>query len=135
MNNSIETSKNQYYTNDHEWIDYQGTVAYIGVCDFKLTGLKSIQKIEYTDLSKIIRQGEVLATIFSDDYQIPIHMPVSGRVIENNKKTIHEPGIILQRSVRDSWLAKIVPLEPYSREGLLTSDQYLSFKKKNKIKK
>ncbi|SEN98147.1 hypothetical protein SAMN05660816_01801 [Niastella yeongjuensis] len=37
--------RNLYYTNDHEWIDFQGVVAYVGVCRFKLSGFKEIHKI------------------------------------------------------------------------------------------
>ena len=51
MNMEKSTRKDQYYTKDYEWIDFQGTVAYIGICKFKLIGFKQIQEIRFNDPS------------------------------------------------------------------------------------
>jgi len=42
MNTDKAAKKDLYYTNDHEWIDFQGTIAYTGICLFKLLGFKEI---------------------------------------------------------------------------------------------
>jgi glycine cleavage system H lipoate-binding protein len=38
-----ESRKDLYYTRDYEWIDFQESVAYIGICSFKLAGIKKIE--------------------------------------------------------------------------------------------
>lgn len=131
MLRTINSNKNHFYTKDHEWIEYNGQVAYVGVCDFKLIGLKKIQKIEYGDLSGILQQGHVLATIFSDEYRIMMHMPVTGKIIEYNLKLLTEPEMILKQAQKGGWIAKINPSSPYNRNGLLQPEQYqLSIKGK-----
>jgi len=42
MNTDKAAKRDLYYTNDHEWIDFQGTIAYTGICLFKLLGFKEI---------------------------------------------------------------------------------------------
>jgi glycine cleavage system H protein len=54
--------RNIYYTNDHEWIDFQGSVAYIGVCRFKLSGFKEIHMIKFTEISDLDRQKRCTST-------------------------------------------------------------------------
>lgn len=63
MNVQQPAKKDQYYTKDHEWIHFQGTVAHIGICGFKLTGFKQIQEIKFIEPSGFKKQGEVVATI------------------------------------------------------------------------
>ncbi|NCU04288.1 MAG: hypothetical protein GXC73_09910, partial [Chitinophagaceae bacterium] len=81
-NNSF--AKDLYFTNDHEWIDFQGSVAYTGICKFKLTGFKAIQELAYTDATGFKQKGEMLATIRYNDYLITAHMPVTGKIIQLN---------------------------------------------------
>lgn len=129
MRKIIRPSQFHYYTNDHEWIDFQGSIAYVGICDFKLKGLKGIYKIQYGDVSAVIKRGDILATILSDDYKIPMFMPVDGRIIEVNNSIIYQPDKTLHQSQHNGWIAKICPLAPYDREGLLSASQYPLIKK------
>jgi glycine cleavage system H protein len=118
-----------FYTTDHEWVMFEGIVAYMGICPFKLTGIDKIDKIEFADLSAKLEKGSCLATIHSDDYQIKVHMPVDGWVIESNIRSVEDPSYIRQ-DIRSGWIAKIRPVAPYSREGLLRAEEY-----KQKLKK
>jgi len=34
------TGKDLYYTKAHEWVTFKGTIAYIGIAGFKLTGFR-----------------------------------------------------------------------------------------------
>lgn len=124
----INSSKLYYFTADHEWIDFQGIVAFVGICNFKLTGIKTISKIQYCNVTSVIKSGEVLATILSEDYEILIHMPVDGRIIGVNDKVIYQPERILRDQI-SNWIAKICPLAPYSREGLTAGKTISEFKK------
>ena len=73
---TLKAKRDLYYTNDYEWIDFQGSVAYIGICPFKLKGIKKIEKIEFSDENNSRKCGEVVASILYDDYKIDVHMPV-----------------------------------------------------------
>ncbi len=118
-------NKDLYYTTDHEWIDFQGSVAYIGVCQFKLTGFKGVHQITFKEDPVARKKSDVIATIKYNDYQIEVHMPVDGKIVELNENLIagnHETLLLQPEST--GWIAKIVPSQPYERKGLLLPQQY-----------
>ncbi len=125
MNKQQSIKRDQYYTKDHEWIDFKGKVAYIGICKFKLTGFKQIQEIKFNEIGGIKKQGEVIATIKYNDYQIDVHMPVDGEVIQVNEKLVSEsPNMLLDCAEGSGWVALIIPLLPLERKDLLLPKQY-----------
>ena len=131
MSKSKTVKRNLYYTNDHEWIDYQGSVAYIGVCEFKLKGIKQIHQMTFAENLGLKKQGEVVATIQYDDYKIDVHMPTDGRVIGINEALF--PGgqnLLLDQPEQNGWVALIVPNQPYERKGLMQPEQYKLFNKR-----
>lgn len=117
--------KDVYYTSDYEWIDFQGSVAYAGVCAFKLTGFKEIQELVFIEPYGLKKQGEVIARIRSKDYSIDIHMPVDGKVLEMNPiLVIPTQDFLLKDPEGSAWLVKLVPSQPYERKNLLLPRQY-----------
>ena len=119
------TNKDLYYTRDHEWIDFRGTVAYIGICRFKLLGFREVQQIVFNEPSGFKKRGEVIATIRYNDYQIEAHMPVDGKVIELNEVlTSGDQNMLLHYPENNGWIAMIIPAQPYERKDLLLPQQY-----------
>lgn len=117
--------RNLYYTNDHEWIDFQGSVAYIGVCRFKLSGFKEIHKLEFCELSDVVKQGEVICNIQFDDYQVQVHMPAEGKIISINDLLLTaERDVLLQHPEDNGWIALVVPSLLNDKSGLLSSNDY-----------
>lgn len=119
--------RNLYYTNDHEWIDFQGSVAYIGVCRFKLSGFKEIHKIEFGEISDLIKPGEVIGSIQFDDYKVQIHMPVEGKIISINDLLLTDQReVLLQQPESNGWIVLIVPGNLNDRTNLLSFEEYIS---------
>lgn len=125
--------RNLYYTRDHEWIDFQGSVAYIGVCRFKLTGFKEIHNIEFREAPDIINAGEVIGTIRFDDYLINVHMPVAGKIISINDLLLtEEKDVLLQQPENNGWFALAVPCQLNDKTGLLSNEEYKVFRQQYK---
>lgn len=117
------SSADLYYTTDHEWINFQGAIAYTGVCAFKLTGFRGIQQILFHLSSGFAKRGDVIATIVYNDYRIEAHMPVDGKIITVNQQ-LTSGSHLLDHPESYGWLAQISPASPYNREGLLLPVQY-----------
>jgi glycine cleavage system H protein len=123
----IENSRinDLYYTMDHEWIDFHGSVAYTGICHFKLTGFKQIQEIVFSALSGLKKKGEVIATLRYNDYLIAAHMPVDGKILNVNEKLLNGGyNMLLDCAESTGWIALISPILPHERHGLLLPKQY-----------
>ena len=123
--------RDHYFTTEHEWIDFQGAVAFIGVCNYKVSKLKTIEKIVFPKSSGIKKKGDVLAVIYTKNGRIPVHMPVDGKILNlKNIEILTDLENFLQQSEKDRWLAFIGLSQPYERKGLMQIDQYKHFIKK-----
>lgn len=123
--NPKPANKNLFYTNDHEWIDFQGSVAYVGVCSFKLTGIKEIHQVIFSENPDLVDRGEAIASIQYDDYRILVHMPVPGKIISFNDVLLtDEKSVLLQQPEDNGWIALIVPDMDKERTGLQSSEDY-----------
>jgi glycine cleavage system H protein len=119
------TNKDLYYTSDHEWIDFQDSVAYIGVCQFKLLGFKEVHQITFREDMGFNKKSDVIATIKYNDYQIEVHMPVDGKIVQVNENLVSgDQNILLLQPESAGWIAKIIPAQPYERKDLLLPQQY-----------
>jgi len=118
-------NKDLYYTKDHEWIDFQGSVAYTGVSSFKLTGFKEIQQITLIETSGFLKKDDVIATIRYNDYKIEAHMPVDGKLVRVNDILLtSDQNVLLHHPETSGWIALIIPSQPYERKDLLLAKQY-----------
>lgn len=130
---AIKAKRDLYFTKDYEWIDFQGSVAYVGICSFKLKGIKQIEKIEFSEENNSGKCGEVIASIFYDDYKVDVHMPVNGKIISMNDAILSgDKNLVLHEPENSGYIALIVPSSPYDRDGLMISEKYqMSLKKAN----
>lgn len=125
MDNSHGPVNALYYTCDHEWVNFHGSLAYVGVCAFKLTGIKRIQRVVFESSKGPQKKGDLLATFFSEEYKIPVHMPVDGEVLGYNEDLLGDRrDIVLQQPEKNGWVAFIFPSARHERNGLLLPEQY-----------
>jgi glycine cleavage system H protein len=118
-------AKDVYYTKGHEWIDYRGTVAYIGVCHFKLTGFRQIDQLVFGNTEGFKKQGEKIVTIRYNEYEVEVNMPVDGKIVSINESLLSgEQHGLLQNAEGSAWIAQIIPSQPYDRKDLLMPEQY-----------
>ncbi|MDO6430363.1 hypothetical protein Q4E93_07190 [Flavitalea sp. BT771] len=114
-----------YYTHDHEWINFQGAAAYVGVSALKLTGIKQIERVEFDRSADMKRAGDLLAIVHSGNNKIPVHMPVDGEVLTYNQELSGDwRNMLLQQPERNGWVAFIFPHTLYEQSGLLSPEQY-----------
>jgi glycine cleavage system H lipoate-binding protein len=124
MKASKSVRKELYYTKDDEWIDFHGTVAYAGVCNAKLAGVRQIKKITFKS-SGFKRRGDIIAVLQCKELQVLAHMPVDGKVLEVNEKLINgNPNILLDCAESSAWIVLIAPSMPHERTDLLLPKQY-----------
>jgi glycine cleavage system H protein len=129
MRISTFAKRDLYYTRDHEWIDFQGSVAYIGVCAVKLKGIRQVQKLDLAGSQGVIPRGQVIASICYDDYNIPVHMPVEGEILSFSELLSPENwNLLLEEPETRGWIALVVPTRSGEKIELMNPDQYSFFK-------
>jgi glycine cleavage system H protein len=119
MKNNGTTLRDLYRTGDHEWIHFQGSVAYIGICRFKLTGFRAIHQLDFKGASGFKKQGDIIAVVRYNDYCIECRMPVDGKILQINEEVMQEnSNTLLQYPETKGWIALIAPSLPYERKNL-----------------
>ncbi|MEX6689832.1 hypothetical protein QTN47_20160 [Danxiaibacter flavus] len=124
MNFSNAVTGQHYFTQDHDWVEFKGAVADIGVSAFKLTGFKAIDKIEFANVSGFMQPGDLIASIYYKDYCIELRMPIAGKIAEINSLLLTEEASALLQSNGTCWIARIIPAQPYERKGLVLPEEY-----------
>jgi|SRR5690606_26976375 len=113
-----------HFTSEHEWIDYNGTVAFVGVSAFKLKGIKKIDAIKWHQRKGTIEKGTLIAELHSEDYIIPIHTPVTCKFLGPNQKLNGNYNLILESPQDSGWVFFISPVKFAGQEPLLSPEAY-----------
>ncbi|MFW6270918.1 MAG: glycine cleavage system protein GcvH [Bacillota bacterium] len=96
-----------YFTENHEWIKKENGVAVIGISEYAVEELGDIVFVELPDIESEFNQGAGFAVLESVKAVSDIFTPVSGLIIDVNKKLLEEPGLINESPYDEGWLAKI----------------------------
>ena len=72
------------YTQDHEWIRFDGSEARVGITEYAQKQLGDVVYLELPDVGRTVKKGEVFGTIESVKAVSELYAPVSGEVTEVN---------------------------------------------------
>jgi glycine cleavage system H protein len=116
--------ENLKYTKDHEWIKVEGNVGTIGVTDFAQGELGDIVYIDIASDVAEITVGESFGTIEAVKTVSDMYAPVSGKVLELNKKLNDEPQLVNTDPYGAGWIIKIELRDASQLNNLLDAAAY-----------
>ena len=116
--------KNLKYSKDHEWLKVEGDVAFIGITAFAEGELGDIVFVDIDTEGESLEREEVFGSIEAVKTVSDLFMPISGKVLEFNKKLEDSPELINSDPYGDGWIIKISISDLSDLEGLLNSDDY-----------
>lgn len=114
---------NLKYTSDHEWIRFEGEIAYVGITDYAQSELGEVVFVEIETVGENLQAGEVFGSVEAVKTVSDLLMPIAGEVLEVNEKLEASPELVNDDPYGDGWMIKIAPLSRSSDE-LLTADEY-----------
>ncbi len=79
----------------------------VGIDDFAAKILGKIDAVEAPNINKEVKQGELLFNVHIGQEIVPFHSPVSGRVLQVNKKVISDPDLLSITPYENNWICKI----------------------------
>ena len=112
------------YTKDHEWIRVEGNLAYVGITEFAQHELGDIVYVDINTLGKEVSREDVFGTVEAVKTVSDLFMPLSGKILEINKKLDKNPELVNSDPYGDGWMVKIEISEPAQVEELLSSGDY-----------
>jgi glycine cleavage system H protein len=120
----METPESLKYTEEHEWVRMDGSVAMIGITDYAQGELGDIVFVELPEPDTDLEQGTVFGTIEAVKMVSDLFSPISGKVVEVNSQLADEPEAINQSPYEAGWMIKIAPSDPSQLEKLLDAGGY-----------
>ena len=116
--------ENLKYTKDHEWINIDEDYALVGITNFAQKELGDIVFVEIESLDKEINSGEVFGSVEAVKTVSDLFMPITGKIVEINKKVVDNPELVNSDPYGEGWMIKIKILDLNEVENLLDLKSY-----------
>ncbi len=117
---------NLKYTKEHEWIRFEGDVAYVGITDYAQSELGEIVFVDVDSIGEVIGQNEVFGSVEAVKTVSDLNMPVTGEVLEFNEELNDQPELVNNDPYGQGWMIKIKVENPAEIENLLDAEGYKS---------
>ncbi|WP_420458950.1 glycine cleavage system protein GcvH [Neolewinella sp.] len=119
---------NLFYTEEHEWVLFEGNTATIGITDFAQEQLDELVYVEVDTVGEKLDRNEVFGTVEAVKTTSDLFMPVAGKVIEFNSALDENDGdnptLVNEDAYGKGWIVKVELDDPADREGLLDAEAY-----------
>jgi len=120
----METPQDLKYTEEHEWIRMDDSLAVIGITDYAQGELGDIVFVELPEPDTEVQKGEIFGTIEAVKTVSDLYSPVSGKVVEVNTQLGDEPEAINDSPYDGGWMIKVEPADAGEFETLLDAQTY-----------
>ena len=115
---------NLKYTKEHEWIRFEGDVAYVGITDYAQSELGEIVFVDVDCIGEVIGQNEVFGSVEAVKTVSDLNMPVEGEVLEVNETINDQPELVNNDPYGEGWMIKIRIVNPAELDTLLDAAGY-----------
>jgi len=114
------------YADTHEYVKEENGLIKIGISEFAVDQLGDIVFVELQEKGTTLNKGDTFGTIESVKAVEEVYMPFAAEIIERNDDVIDNPEILQNDPVDQGWLLIIKPIEGFSLDDLMNSDEYQS---------
>jgi glycine cleavage system H protein len=112
------------FTDNHEWIDVNGTVGFVGVSAHRLKGIENIVHVKWYDPKGIIDKGAIIAEIHTAEEIIPVYAPLCCKYLGRNQKLTGNLNLILESPQDNGWVFFVIPIKLSHQVPLLSPENY-----------
>lgn len=117
----------RYFTDEHEWIEVEGTSATVGITDYAQSQLGDIVFVEVPAAGTQVKKGAEAAVVESVKAASDVYAPVSGTVSEGNGALDGDPALVNSDPEGDGWFFKLTLSDPSELDGLMDEAAYKAF--------
>jgi len=122
----MKTIDGYKYSEDHEWVNVDGEVAYIGITDYAQSNLGDIVFFELPEEGTVIEAGDVLSSVDSVKAASEIYSPISGTIVKVNEELADSPEKVNENPY-EAWIAAIEIKSAAEIDALMDMAQYEAY--------
>lgn len=112
------------YSKEHTWLRISDNIGTIGITEFAQSELGEIVYADLPNDGYSFEQDKVFGSVEAVKTVSDLFMPVSGKVIETNKKLLQTPTFVNDDPYGEGWMIKIEITNPTEIENLLDATAY-----------
>lgn len=113
-----------FYTDQHEWVRFDGEYALVGITDYAQESLGDITFVEFPNVGDVFAAAEAFGVVESVKAASDLYLPLGGEVLEVNEEVDTAPELLNQDPYEAGWLIKIKVSDLAERSNLLTPEAY-----------
>lgn len=117
----------RYFTDEHEWIDFEDDAATVGITDYAQEQLGDIVFVELPEVGMELDKGGDAAVVESVKAASDVYAPISGEVTEGNSALEEEPALVNSSPEEDGWFFRMSVADVSELEGLMDEAAYKEF--------
>jgi glycine cleavage system H protein len=112
------------YHTEHDWARIDGGEAVLGITWYAQDSLGELVLFEAPEGGATLEKDQPYAEVESVKAVSDGVAPVSGEVLEVNRKAVDEPEVVNADPYGEGWLVRIRMSDPAEVEGLLDAEAY-----------
>ena len=118
--------KDLLYTEDHEYVmtTKDSDVVAIGITDYAQGELGDIVYLELPAVGASFNKHDVFGTIEAVKAVSELFAPLSGEIVEVNKRLEKEPQLVNSSAYEDGWMVKVKLSDASEKDDLLDAGEY-----------
>ena len=97
----------RYFTQDHEWIDVDGTSGVVGITDYAQSQLGDITYVDLPAVGSTVKKGDAPCVVDSVKAASDVYSPVSGTITAANDALGDAPETVNTDPETGGWLFRI----------------------------
>ncbi len=114
----------RYFTEDHEWIEVEGSTGTVGITDYAQSQLGDITFVELPEAGASLNKGDAPCVVDSVKAASDVYAPVSGTVTESNHALADQPELVNSDAEVGGWLFRLTLSNPAELDGLMDRAAY-----------
>jgi glycine cleavage system H protein len=112
------------YHREHDWARIEGDEAVLGVTWFAQDALGELVHYEAPDPGSTVTKDRPYGEVESVKAVSDVIAPLSGEIVDVNRKVVDEPETVNVDPYGDGWLVRIRLSDPSEVDDLLDADAY-----------
>ncbi len=120
----MEYPTDRKYSEQHEWVLFEGPTARIGITDYAQDALGDVVYVQLPDVGLEVIANSSCAEVESTKSVSEIYAPVSGEVAAVNGALDNEPELLNRDPYGAGWIFTISLADPGEADALLDAAAY-----------
>jgi glycine cleavage system H protein len=115
------------YTQEHEWVRVDGTIARVGITDYAQDALGDVVYVDLPEIGAAVAAMASCCEVESTKSVSEIFSPVAGTIAEINSDLSDAPQMINEDPYGKGWIFAVEITDAAEVDGLMNAAAYQAF--------